>query len=239
MIQDLLPAPAIGVDTFHDLGTNELFPEEHEQLRGAVEKRRHEYASVRYCARRLLQQIGVEPTPLPTGSGGAPTWPTGVVGSMTHCVGYRAAAVARDDELTAIGIDAEPNKPLPDEVWSLLTREEERSHILRLLSRHPAVWWDTLWFSAKEAVYKAWYPVMKTWLDFDSVNVIVSQASVSPGLSTGAFRATLVTNTEATSSQHSPTAAAFMASIKGRWRCERGLILTAAVVLPPHSVSSA
>ncbi|AQT74855.1 hypothetical protein B1K54_27270 [Streptomyces sp. fd1-xmd] len=32
---------------------------------------------------------------------------------MTHCLGCRAAAAARADEITALGIDAEPHQPFP------------------------------------------------------------------------------------------------------------------------------
>ncbi len=47
------------------------------------------------------------PAPILPGQRGAPRWPAGVVGSMTHCAGYRAAVVARADEVTSLGVDAE------------------------------------------------------------------------------------------------------------------------------------
>ncbi|HEY3692789.1 MAG TPA: hypothetical protein VGL46_21300 [Pseudonocardiaceae bacterium] len=42
-----------------------------------------------------------------------PVWPPGVVGSLTHCTGYRAAAVAHRRGVLTVGIDAEPHEPLP------------------------------------------------------------------------------------------------------------------------------
>lgn len=51
--------------------------------------------------------------PVLTGEGGAPAWPDGVVGSMTHCDGYRAAAVANAGEVRGVGIDAAHHLPFP------------------------------------------------------------------------------------------------------------------------------
>ncbi|WP_158717200.1 4'-phosphopantetheinyl transferase family protein [Streptomyces sp. NRRL F-4474] len=80
-------------------------------LRAAVAARRREFATVRRCARQSLAALGIPPMPLLPGERGAPLWPRGTVGSMTHCLGYRAAAAARADEITALGIDAEPHQP--------------------------------------------------------------------------------------------------------------------------------
>nr|WP_284287855.1 hypothetical protein [Angustibacter aerolatus] len=67
-------------------------------------------------ARQALRSLGVAPAPLPRGERGAPAWPLGVVGSITHCDGYRGAAVAAATECAAVGVDAEPAAPLPDGV---------------------------------------------------------------------------------------------------------------------------
>src|SRR5918992_849287 len=83
----------------------------------------------------------------------APRWPAGVVGSMTHCVGYRAAAVARSDELCGIGIDAEPHAALPGAVLDLVLRDEERERLRALADSSPDLHWDRVVFCAKEAVY--------------------------------------------------------------------------------------
>ncbi len=72
-------------------------------------------------------RIGVAGLPIRPDSDRVPQWPAGVVGSMTHCEGYRAAAVARSDELTGIGIDAEPHRPLPVDALELVLRDDERA----------------------------------------------------------------------------------------------------------------
>ncbi|MFD0027341.1 4'-phosphopantetheinyl transferase family protein [Streptomyces sp. NPDC055059] len=85
---------------------------------------------------------------------------------MTHCPGYRAAAVASRTRLLSLGIDAEPHAPLPAGVLDLVADPVERAALARLARTHPGVHWDTLLFSAKESVFKAWFPLMGSWLDF-------------------------------------------------------------------------
>ncbi|WP_423832395.1 hypothetical protein [Streptomyces manipurensis] len=71
-------------------------------------RRRAQFATARACARRALAGLGREPVALLPGPGGAPQWPSGVVGSITHCEGYRAAVAAPAGVVAALGIDAEP-----------------------------------------------------------------------------------------------------------------------------------
>src|ERR1700761_3617241 len=94
MIEEILPSFLASADLFGDAPDVTLFPDEEALLGRAVEKRRREFAAGRGCARRALAALGLPPAPLLPGEGGAPRWPDGVVGSITHCAGYAAAAVA-------------------------------------------------------------------------------------------------------------------------------------------------
>jgi 4'-phosphopantetheinyl transferase EntD len=134
----------------------------------AVAKRKAEYAAGRACARAALVALGVAPGPvLRDPEGRAPVWPEGVVGSITHCDGYRAAAVAHQGDVLTLGIDAEPHGPLPDGVLdTILSTDTERRALAELAARTPRVHGDRLLFSAKETVYKAWYPFHRSMLDF-------------------------------------------------------------------------
>jgi 4'-phosphopantetheinyl transferase EntD len=49
-----------------------------------------------------------------------------MVGSITHCRGYRGAAVARAAEVPGIGVDAEPHLPLPERLLALVALASER-----------------------------------------------------------------------------------------------------------------
>lgn len=160
------------VETREDPADPFLFPEEAEVVARAVDKRRNEFATVRQCARTALAELGVRPAPILPGPKGAPRWPDGIVGSMTHCAGYRAAAVARASDVLSIGIDAEPAAPLDSgDVLDLVTDEKERTALARLGVRHPEVPWDRLLFSAKESVYKTWFPLTGRWLGFEDARV--------------------------------------------------------------------
>ncbi len=167
MIEEILPAGTVAVDARGDLADVVLFPEEELALGQAVAKRRREFTTARACARSALAGLGLPPLPIPVGPHGEPCWPAGVVGSITHCDGYRACAVARARELVALGIDAEPNRPLPDGLLADIARAEELPRLRELARIAPEVHWDRLLFSAKESVYKAWFPLAQRWLGFE------------------------------------------------------------------------
>ncbi|MCM2426998.1 4'-phosphopantetheinyl transferase family protein [Streptomyces sp. RKAG337] len=172
MLEGLLPVRVAVAEVFGDPPHTELFPEEHAVVAGALDARRREFAGVRRCARTAMARLGMPPVPiLPRGEGPgwaryAPCWPDGTVGSMTHCKGYRAAAVAGAADVASVGIDAEPHAPLPEGLHDVVTLPEERRTLTRLAAAHPGVAWERVVFSAKESVFKAWYPLTGRWLGF-------------------------------------------------------------------------
>ncbi|MEU1183223.1 4'-phosphopantetheinyl transferase superfamily protein [Streptomyces sp. NPDC005820] len=156
----------------------------------AVESRRREFTTVRHCARTALARFGFAGPPLLPGRSGAPRWPDGIVGSMTHRAGYRAAAVARVRHTAALGIDAEPDLPLPAGMPEAVSLHEERARMPQLRAAVPSVAWDRLLFSAKEAVYKVWFPLTGRLLDFPEADIVFA---VPPsGVRQGTFRARLL-----------------------------------------------
>ncbi len=137
----------------------ELLPVEEELIAGASEPRRREFAEARACAREALQRLGVQAGPIPATPDGAPVWPDGVVGSITHKGGYRAAVVALGSDFAGIGIDAEPDERLPDGVLETIASAHELDLVEALLERRDALAWDRLLFCAKEAAVKAAHPL--------------------------------------------------------------------------------
>jgi 4'-phosphopantetheinyl transferase EntD len=212
LIAALLPSCVEVEDVVEDLPVTLLAEEEAAVLR-AVPKRRREFATVRACARTALGRLGVEPVAILPGESGAPAWPSGIVGSMTHCDGYRAAAAARRADVASIGIDAEPDEPLPDGVLALVSLEPERAQLAWLARERPGVCWDRLLFSAKESVYKAWFPLAGCWLGFE-------QAVVTIDPDAGSFRARLRADARAASGER-------IGGFEGRWAVRDGLALTA------------
>ena len=219
LIEEIVPPPAVCADTREDLETR-LLPGEHEYVARAVPSRRAEFVTGRACARIALARLGLAARPIPPGGRGEPIWPRGVVGSITHCAGYRGAVGARSAPVAGIGIDAEPNAPLPDGVLAAISLPQERAWVERLSATHAAVCWDRLLFCAKESVYKAWYPLARRWLDFED-------ASVSVEVERGRFTAKLRTAGPALKGGE-------LTEFSGRWMVREQLIL-AAVVIPDRT----
>jgi 4'-phosphopantetheinyl transferase EntD len=170
MIPELLPSGAFGAAEYEPQWDLTLLPEESRLVERAVPKRRREFAAARNCARRALLLLGERPGPILTGPNREPLWPSGVIGSITHCHDYCAAAVAYREEIVSLGIDAERNVALARELYdSICTPQELRAFrhsgvTAELLGADPG----TLVFSAKESLYKAWYPITGAWLGFEN-----------------------------------------------------------------------
>ncbi|MFE3281521.1 4'-phosphopantetheinyl transferase [Streptomyces sp. NPDC059233] len=192
-----------------------LFPEEWPAVARAVPSRRAEYATVRACARDALTKLGHPPVALVPGARREPRWPVGIVGSMTHCTGYRGAAVAHDRDVAALGIDAEPNAPLPDgdSLLKVIAHREEAELLANLPACGTA--WDRLLFSAKECVYKTWFPLTGRWLGFEGAIVRISPA--------GTFEAQLLVEGPTLNGE-------VLESFSGTWLHRDGLLLTAIAV---------
>lgn len=225
LIADILPDEVAAEEAFGDLPEAELFPEEEAVVTRAVPKRRREFSTARACARAALARLGIPPVPIVPGARNAPQWPAGVVGSITHCDGYRACAVARESDVVTIGLDAEPHAALPHGVLNLVSSAQERDGLARLSAAVPEVHWDRILFCAKESVYKAWFPLTHRWLNFEDARVDIDSAS-------GTFSAQLLVEGPVVNG-------ATLTGFDGRWLVGNGLIATAIVVtrsrlLPPR-----
>jgi 4'-phosphopantetheinyl transferase EntD len=168
MIEEILPREVVSVAITGDDTSASLLPQEAAQFGWAVEARVQEFTTARTCARRALLKLGLPVTPILRGPKREPRWPSGVVGSITHCRGYRAAAVALQEKVSAIGIDAETNEQLPSGVVNLLTLASERRWLTQASEE---IHWDRLLFSAKESFFKAWYPLTGLYVEFQDVEV--------------------------------------------------------------------
>lgn len=215
MLERILP-PAVAVVGSSEDRSVELFPEEAEALGNAVEKRRLEFVTARACAREALSRLGVPAQPIPTGSRGEPVWPAGIVGSITHCAGYRACAVAHANELITIGVDAEPNEPLPPDLLADIALPEEQRWIEGAVVTDPGTSWDRLLFSIKESIYKAWFPLTRSWLGFEDAVVSIDRSG-------GTFSAALLVPGPTLGERK-------LDGFVGRWAAVDGLLFSAIAV---------
>jgi 4'-phosphopantetheinyl transferase EntD len=121
--------------------------------------------TARLVARDLMARFGHRGCAVPKTASGAPAWPAGLIGSLAHDERVAVAAVALRRSVAALGIDVEPASPLPDEVLELVATERERPVVAGEPLR------ARLLFAAKEAVYKAVYPLDGLFLDFHDITV--------------------------------------------------------------------
>ena len=188
-----------------------LFAEEEEAVARAVEKRRRDFMLGRTCARSALARLGLEPTAIPVGPKRAPTWPAGVVGTITHCEGLAAAAVAWQDSYAGIGLDAELAAPLEPALARLICTPAERER--QAGSAPPeGTDWTKLTFSAKESVHKAVAPMSGITLGFHDVELAFDEMEPT-------FRALLVGEKK----QGLPD----FERLVGRYRIRDGFVITA------------
>lgn len=144
---------------------SELFPEERAGISRAVPKRQAEFAGGRLAARAALRQLGLPDVAIPKGADRAPVWPEGVVASITHTEGLCLAMAARARDWRGLGIDLEVDRPMRSELIRSIASVPE----LARLSPMPFSRAGVRIFSAKEAAYKAQYPLTGALFGFESM----------------------------------------------------------------------
>ena len=217
LLTAVLPSSVAFAETYDDPPGLEPLPEEAPLIAKAVAKRRNEFVTARHCARLALGELGLPPVAILKGDKGEPCWPAGVVGSLAHCTGFRGAVVARADDVRSVGIDAEPDGVLPAGVLDAISLPIERHELAALPA---ALHWDRILFCAKEATYKAWFPLTHRWLGFEDAHITFA---VDRGGSSGTFESTILIDPAA---EHGPP----LTTLAGRWSVAGGLTLTAIVL---------
>jgi 4'-phosphopantetheinyl transferase EntD len=147
-----------------------LHAEEQRRIERAVDKRRREFAAGRLLAHGLLDAVGAPRSPLLPDADRVPSWPSGVVGSITHCQSLCAVAVAPAAQWSGLGLDVEPAAPMDATLLPMILRDAEFARIAALPAALRPLG-GILVFSIKEAVYKAIYPQCRVFLDFRQVEL--------------------------------------------------------------------
>ncbi|GGK42012.1 4'-phosphopantetheinyl transferase Npt [Nocardia camponoti] len=214
----ILPSGVVAAELFAYPDGLTAHPAEEHLIANSVEKRRRDFIGARHCAREALRELGEAPVAIGKGERGMPLFPRGIVGSLTHCDGYRAAALAHSLRFRSVGIDAEPHGPLPDGVLDSVSLAAEREWLTTTSSD---LHLDRLLFCAKEATYKAWFPLTLRWLGFEDAHITFEIDSATSDSGAGTFHAELLIP-GTTKDGGAP-----LVSFDGRWRIADGLIMTA------------
>lgn len=178
-------------------------------VENAVERRKADFGDSRWCAHEAMRSL-VADEPIMRGARGMPVFPDGISGSLTHTEGFRAALVGHSHRWRSLGIDAEPARNLPDGVLQAIANRHERRRLRNLSANHGVQCADTVLFSAKEATYKAWFPLTQRFLDFDQADIDLR--------ADGTFTSYLLVR---------PVPVPF---IQGRWLVKNGVVVTIAAV---------
>jgi 4'-phosphopantetheinyl transferase EntD len=154
LISHVLLPGCFGADVA-DVGQDvPLRPLEAVHVAVAAPTRQRDFALGRFCAHAALVQMGRDEPEISIGTAGAPVWPMGIVGSITHTGGYAAALVAPQGRFQAIGIDSERIGGVTEALMPRLFSAAEQEWLMALDAQKRAIAL-TLFFSAKESFYKA------------------------------------------------------------------------------------
>ncbi|MDP6383002.1 MAG: 4'-phosphopantetheinyl transferase superfamily protein [SAR324 cluster bacterium] len=161
----------------HSTSNQKLHPAEENYFSqlSSVSRKEH-YRSGRICAGEVLSKLGTLGQPvLRDPQTREPLWPEGISGAITHSGNWAAAAAGKTSDVLGIGIDLED-----------LERQVDSR-----ISRHVCIPEEQKWlqecgedfleqnlkiiFSAKESIFKAFFPYTRTYLHFHDARILMEQ----------------------------------------------------------------
>ena len=195
-------------------GSHDLFDVEDRAIRNAAPLRRDEFAAGRAAARGALATLAIAPVPIPRAADRRPLWPNGIIGSISHTDGIAAAIVGHNQPTAGVGLDIEGDAPLKKELLKyILTRSEAAARKARPLVANSSRCKAT--FAAKEALFKAIYPITGQFFGFLDANVDL--------LESGNWTATLCDT--------APALPASMVISGGKWAAVDGFVIATIHIL--------
>ena len=161
----------------HSTSNQKLHPAEENYFSqlSSVSRKEH-YRSGRICAGEVLSKLGTIGQPvLRDPQTREPLWPEGISGAITHSGNWAAAAAGKTSDVLGIGIDLEDLERqvdprisrhvcIPEEQkWLQECGEESWEKNLKII------------FSAKESIFKAFFPYTRTYLHFHDARILMEQ----------------------------------------------------------------
>ena len=140
-----------------------LLASEISQYEAMGSARQYSFSSGRHCVRQIQTALGLQPGAIGRRER-APIWPKDCVGSISHSSDIALATMSRS--LTGIGADIERQGRVTRKIWPKLFTQREVSW----LESAPDFCADLI-FSAKEAGYKAIYPLGERFIGFQEAEI--------------------------------------------------------------------
>ena len=140
------------------------------------QKRLAEFTMGRIYAHEALSMFGLESEPiLRNHETREPCWPDSVWGSITHSAGFAAVAIGLKKEIKGVGIDLESFSRSVDFNIRRLVCVDSELEWLESLPTKQANRALRIIFSAKESIFKCFYPGTKTYLTFKDAAVTINE----------------------------------------------------------------
>ena len=161
----------------HSTSNQKLHPAEENYFSqlSSVSRKEH-YRSGRICAGEVLSKLGTIGQPvLRDPQTREPLWPEGISGAITHSGNWAAAAAGKTSEVSGIGIDLED---LERQVDSRISRHvciPEEQKWLQECGEDFLEQYLKIIFSAKESIFKAFFPYSRTYLHFHDARILMEQ----------------------------------------------------------------
>lgn len=170
------PSGIVSSFTMENIPFSSLFEKERSICKSYESQRLSDFLRGRYCAHRCLASFQIS-SPVLKDDVGAPIWPEGFSGSISHTHGLAGAILSRKNTFLSVGLDIEKIGRIDTEIWPLLFTESEIS-LLHKLNSEKQQEVSTLMFSMKEAYYKMQYQLTKSGMEYDDLEVNPGESKI-------------------------------------------------------------
>ena len=126
----------------------------------------------RSAARKGMSQLNITPQAILRNDDRSPAWPEGMVGSITHTKDIAMAVVASNVSIRGLGIDIESiHRSVNLNLAQKMAQPSEAQWIETIHGSEHCQWRLLRLLSAKEAIFKTFYPLNHIYLGFLDVEL--------------------------------------------------------------------
>ncbi|HKK17909.1 MAG TPA: 4'-phosphopantetheinyl transferase superfamily protein [Opitutales bacterium] len=168
-LQDLLPAGVHRSACRIPEEPSFEFEVEEQTMCTAGDYRKREFVAGRGCARSALAQAGFSRAAILPDEYGVPVWPEDALAAISHSRGYCAAIACRSADYRALGLDLEKTNRLSASAIARTVHPNEQGYVRNDQKR------ASLIFCAKEAFFKAQFPLWHTHGNFHDLEFAVDE----------------------------------------------------------------
>jgi 4'-phosphopantetheinyl transferase EntD len=149
-----------------------IYPEEYKFIKAARIKRQRDFIAGRIATRNALRRLNIYNFPILVGKHRNPLFPKNIIGSISHTKDYCAVVISNNKNILSLGFDAETrDSKINDNMMDLICTKNEK---IWLKQSNNYKLYVKIIFSAKESIYKCYFPIIKEFLDFQDVEISIN-----------------------------------------------------------------